>query len=215
MDNDVYFPFYLRVPGWCENATIAINCRELDPRANGGSYILIDRKWSDGDEVVLNLPMDIGLRTWQVNQNSVSVDYGPLTFSLKIEEDYNQLNSTQTAIWDSKWQDDANPEKWPSFEIMPTSDWNYGLIVDKNDLSSSFSVRKKEWPEDNYPFSVANAPIEIQAHGKRIPSWQIDQYGLVDVLPRYPAETNQPAEDITLVPMGCARLRISAFPVVQ
>ncbi|MFO8001659.1 MAG: glycoside hydrolase family 127 protein [Marinilabilia sp.] len=215
MDNDVSFPFYLRVPGWCENATVVINGREVDPRAKGGSYILIDREWSDGDEVVLNLPMDLGLRTWQVNQNSVSVDYGPLTFSLEIEEDYNQLNSAETAIWDSDWQDDADPDEWPSFEINPASDWNYGLIVDKNDLNSSFSIHKKEWPDDNYPFSVDSAPIEIQARGKRIPSWQIDQYGLVDVLPRYPAETDQPVEDINMIPMGSARLRISAFPVVQ
>ena len=32
--------------------------------------------------------MHLNLRTWQVNKNSVSIDYGPLTFSLKIQEKY-------------------------------------------------------------------------------------------------------------------------------
>ena len=41
-----------------------------------------------GDQVVLQLPMKIGLTTWVKNHNSVSVNYGPLTFSLKIKEDY-------------------------------------------------------------------------------------------------------------------------------
>ena len=73
----------------------------------------------------------------------------------------------------------------------------------------------KEWPKDNYPFSQQNTPIEIKAKGRQIPSWKIDKNGLVDVLPSYPATTDQPIEDITLIPMGAARLRISAFPVVK
>ncbi len=49
--------------------------------------------------------MEYAVRQWQVNKNSVSVDYGPLTLSLKIEEEYKQMPSTETAVWDSKWQE--------------------------------------------------------------------------------------------------------------
>lgn len=72
-----------------------------------GSYACLNREWKDKDEVVLNVPMDYAVREWQVNKNSVSVNYGPLTLSLKIQEEYKQLDSRKTAVWDSKWQEGA------------------------------------------------------------------------------------------------------------
>ncbi len=212
---NVKFPMYLRVPGWCKNASIQINGNKLNLTAKAGEYIRIEREWTDGDKLVLKLPMELGIRTWQVNQNSVSVDYGPLTFSLKIEEEYNKINSTESAIGDSKWQKDADPEKWPAYTIDAKSPWNYGLIVDKKNSSKSFKIIRKEWPADDYPFSPENTPIELVAKGRRIPQWGIDKFGLVDVQPLYPVKTYEPVENITLIPMGAARLRISAFPLVQ
>ncbi|HPZ87574.1 MAG TPA: hypothetical protein PLQ32_05700 [Flavihumibacter sp.] len=52
-------------------------------------------------------------------------------------------------------------------------------------------------------------------NGKAIPSWQLDEYKLCAVLPQSPVSTNEPVTELTLVPMGGARLRISAFPVVN
>jgi hypothetical protein len=58
-------------------------------------------------------------------------------------------------------------------------------------------------------------PIELKAKGKKIPGWAIDQYGLCGVLPQSPVKTDEPAANLTLVPMGGARLRISSFPVAE
>ncbi len=215
MEQEAPFPFYLRVPGWCDDASVTINGETVNPKAKSGSYIVIQRNWKNDDEVVLHLPMELSLQTWQVNQNSVSVNYGPLTFSLKIDEAYEALSSTKTAIWDSRWQEGADPEKWPSYQITPQTPWNYGLMIDKDNLAKSFSIIHNQWPEDDYPFSLENAPVELRGEGRRIPSWQIDQYGLVDVLPMYPVHSHEPVEKLSLVPMGCARLRISSFPLVQ
>ena len=215
MKEEVRFPLYLRIPGWCKNASVELNGKKLDVSARSDAYLKIDRKWGDGDQLTLNLPMELTCRTWEVNQNSVSVNYGPLTFSLKIKEDYGKISSIASAIGDSKWQKNADPEKWPAFKIEPQSAWNYGLILDQSDLSKSLTVVHKDWPKDNYPFSQENTPIEIQAKGKRLPQWGIDQFGLVDVLPLYPVKTNEKTEDIKLIPMGAARLRISAFPEIQ
>ncbi len=212
---NVKFPLYFRVPGWCKNANIQLNGKDLNVAANAGKYIRIEREWTNGDKLILNLPMELGVRTWQVNQNSVSVDYGPLTFSLKIEEEYKKINSIESAIGDSKWQEDADAEKWPAFTIEPKSAWNYGLIIDNDNPANSFQLVKKEWPTDSYPFSPENTPIELKATGRRIPQWGIDKYGLVDVQPLYPVKSNEPVEEITLIPMGAARLRISAFPVFK
>ena len=211
----VDFPLYLRIPGWCSGATLRINGKQQKVLAQAGSYIRIEREWHDEDQIILNLPMKLACRTWQVNQNSVSINYGPLTFSLKIKENYHEISSKGSAIGDSKWQKTADQDKWPAYKIEPGSAWNYGLILDKNHLSKSLEIVHKDWPRNNYPFSQKGTPIEIQAKGRRIPSWGIDSSGLVDVLPQYPAKSIEPVEDITLIPMGAARLRISAFPALN
>jgi hypothetical protein len=211
----VAFPLYLRVPAWCKNPSVKINGKSLALNSNATGYIKLNNTWKNGDKVLLQLPMELQIRKWEKNKNSVSVNYGPLTYSLKIQENYVHKDSKETAIGDSRWQEGADPKKWPSYEILPASDWNYGLILDEQNLAKYFKVVKKAWPANNNPFTNATAPIEIIATGKKIPAWGIDQYGLVAVLPQSPVATNEAATTLTLVPMGGARLRISAFPVVQ
>ena len=205
------FPFYLRIPSWTENATILINGKEVASNPEAGKYACIRREWKDNDRIEIRLPMQLSMRTWQVNKNSVSVDYGPLTLSLKIDEDYVQKDSKETAIGDSKWQEGADASQWPTYEIYAKSPWNYALVLDKNDPLKNFQVVHKAWPADNFPFTVASAPIEVKAVGRKIPSWTIDSYGLCSELPEADAPKGE-KEEITLIPMGAARLRVSAFP---
>lgn len=71
-----------------------------------------------------------------------------------------------------------------------------------------------KWPANNHPFTVESSPIEIKAKGKKVKEWMIDQYGLTGELPIKENRTFEAGtDDITLIPMGAARLRISAFPV--
>lgn len=208
------FPLYLRIPKWCDNASVSVNGKKADVKVRGGAYIMLPGTWKNGDKIALNLPMKIAVKTWDRNKNSVSVSYGPLTYSLKIDENYIKGDSKTTAMGDSGWQKDADPLKWPSFEIHPASAWNYGLALDLTAPEKSFTVVKKAWPVNNDPFTNATAPIEIKATGRLIPTWTIDQYGLCGILPQSPVQTAEQLTPLTLVPMGGARLRISAFPVV-
>ena len=207
---NVSFPFYLRIPSWCKNASVLINGKKQQTKLAPGTYACIEREWKDGDEVVLNLPMEYAVRQWQVNKNSVSVDYGPLTLSLKIEEEYKQMPSTETAVWDSKWQEGADASAWPTFEILPASPWNYALRV-----QSPITLQRRNWPSDNNPFTLSSVPMEFKAQGRLVPEWKIDEYGLCGVLPYENARKSDCLDEITLVPMGAARLRISAFPVAE
>ena len=208
------FPFYLRIPSWCSGALVYVN-GELQKNDNKpGTYTRIEKAWNGKDVVELDLPMHIEVREWKANKNSVSVNYGPLTYSLLIKEDYKKMDSKASAIGDSHWQANVDESKWPSFEIYPASAWNYGLLLNK-DTASSFSVVKKAWPKDNFPFTQASVPIEIKAKGKQIPNWKIDQHGLCDTLPQSPVNVSTAEENITLIPMGAARLRISSFPVIK
>jgi len=210
----VMFPWYLRIPGWCKNAEVSVNGKKISIAPEPGKFVRIERLWKNGDEVSLQLPMELSIKTWEKNHNSVSVNYGPLTFSLKIDERYVKLESDKTAVHDAKWQKDADPEKWPSFEIYPDSPWNYGLVFDDADLENSFEIQRKPWPESDFPFNLSDAPIVIKTKGKIIPEWAIDEYGLAGELKNSPVLSPEPIEEIELIPMGAARLRISAFPVI-
>jgi hypothetical protein len=210
----VEFPLYLRIPGWATTAEISINGEKVNVRAEAGKYVRISRKWSDEDVITLGLPMKIRLTTWEQNHNSVSVSYGPLTFSLKIGEHYLQKESEETAVRNSKWQKDVDTRAWPSFEIHPTTAWNYGLILNREYPETSFTIERKNWPEDNFPFNVASAPIILKTTGRKIPEWTLDEYGLAGELHDSPVKSDEPDEPIELIPMGAARLRISSFPVI-
>lgn len=214
MEESVKFPFYLRIPEWAESANVQINGKQVKVQAEAGKYIRLTRKWKNGDTINLSLPMKLKLRIWQANRNSVSVNYGPLTFSLKIKERYEQKDSRATAIGDSRWQQGVDASVWPTTEIYPESPWNYALVLDKDDISSGLDVIQKTWPENDFPFTISTVPIEIKAIGRRIPSWQLDENGLCGVLPPENAFKGE-REQITLIPMGAAQLRISSFPYVD
>ena len=213
-EKPVAFPLYLRIPAWCEKAAVKINGKKASVKAVAGGYLRIDREWNNGDKVELELPMELHIRRWPTNKNSASVGYGPITFSLEIEERVTDVNGPENAFWDSAWQPEADTVKWRAYEIFPGSPWNYGLPLNENNPLSGFTVERGVFPADNYPFTPQSTPIRIRTQAKRIPSWTLDRYGLCDVLPDSSAVTGG-AEEVSLIPMGAARLRISAFPVVK
>jgi gluconolactonase len=174
--------------------------------------------------------MKVSLRKWETNKNSVSVNYGPLSFSLRITENYRRMNSERAAQDDSKWQASADPAKWPAYEITPGSKWNYGLVLTDKPLAQQFEVVRRPYPGGGFPWSAEAVPLVLKVKGDLIPGWAIDQYGLCGVLPQSPVDVEDGAaagqggpgqgggsgvQTIELIPMGAARLRISSFPVVN
>ena len=193
------FPLYLRVPHWCDAPQVKVNGEQKSVDAKPDSFIVIDREWKDGDQVTLRLPMKITLRVWHKNHDSVSVDRGPLTFALDIGE---------------KWQKYGGTDEWPDLEVLPTTSWNYGLIVDEKDPAKSFEVTHKDGPLAKQPFTSEDTPIQMTAKARKIPQWKADAKGLIEPLQQSPVKPEGSVETITLIPMGAARLRISSFPVI-
>lgn len=202
------FPLYFLIPEWASGATFKVGKDAI--KGQPGKYVRVEREWRDGDSIEIKLPMRPRVKVWDQMKNSVTVYYGPLGFSLKIGEKFTRVDGTKNAQWDSGWQSGADPSKWPTYEITPTTPWNYGLPA-----KPKFTVVRRAWPGDNNPFTQASTPIEIRTQGRQIPEWRIDQDGLVGILPQSPVHVDTPIEEITLVPMGAARLRISSFPVVK
>lgn len=191
------FPLYLRIPRWCSKPSIEINGKSVRANARPLSYVIINRRWQEGDTLVLHLPMQLSLREWQKNKNAVSVDYGPLTFSLDIGE---------------RWARYGDNQSWPEFEVFPTTAWNYGLVVDQKHPDPTLKILRKPGSVAGQPFTAETAPITIEAQARKIPTWKQEANGLVGKIPQSPVETGEPIEKIELIPMGAARLRITSFP---
>jgi hypothetical protein len=184
------FPLYLRVPGWCAQPVLSVNGAAAAV-APGPSYAKIARTWTDGDRVVLRLPMQARVRTWTGNHNALSVDFGALTFSLAITENWSKTGGT---------------DAWPTSELRPGSAWNYGL-----DGATSFAVTTGLGNAAD-PFTPATAPIRITTAARRIPNWKADTDTVITPLQDSPTPSSEPVETVTLIPMGAARLRLTSFP---
>lgn len=194
------FPLYLRIPVWCNNPGVEINGKAQSMPSVASGWLLVDQTWRSGDRVRLTLPMSIRLKTWEKNKDAVSVYRGPLIYSLKIGE---------------RWERYGGTDDWQLLEAFPTTPWNYGLVVDPKDPASTFAVVSEPKSLAAQPFTVQAAPVEIRAKARRIPGWKQETNGMVGDIQRSPARSAEPTEEVTLIPMGCARLRITAFPRIS
>jgi len=210
----VKFPLYLRIPGWCEQASIEINDKSYTDSVLPDKMVRIDRLWSSGDRVTLNLPMKIRLS--RGDKGSVAVERGPLVYSLKIKQNWKKIGERF--------------EGFPDWQCTPGSDWNYALCLDyaKNkvhyrDLEGFaiirrdppadyyFTVKHLEVPKDSYPWQYS--PIELVCKGTKIDGWKLLDSDVTPEVPQSPVVSDNPMEDITLIPFGCAPIRITYFPI--
>jgi hypothetical protein len=183
------FPLLLRIPGWCSSPAVSVNGTGVSAGA-GPSYARIDRTWSNGDVVTLVMPMEPVTRTWSTQENAVSVSYGALEFSLRMTENWSMVSGTA---------------QWPQWQVDPGSAWNYGLVP-----GAAIDVATGGNIDD--PFNQANAPIVLTTSGQVVTDWQADSQQVVTPLVTGPVASSSPVEQVSLIPMGAARLRITSFP---
>ena len=192
----VRFPLSLRLPAWCAKPTLAIDGMPVAIPSGEENWVTVTRTWRKGDTVLLHLPMDIHVRHWPANHGAVSIERGPLTYSLKIAE---------------RWSPYNDDPRWPAYDVYAASPWNYALVLDGED--STGSLRFAENPHPGLqPFAPDETPSSIRAHARRVAEWKLEPDGLVGQIQRSPVKTSAPVEEVTLIPMGAARLRIASFP---
>ncbi|HUX97832.1 MAG TPA: beta-L-arabinofuranosidase domain-containing protein [Bacteroidales bacterium] len=215
-ENSIKFPIELRIPGWADSVQVSYKNKTFVYKEN--SIIKLKERWKNGDQISMEIPMD--LRFERRFNNSVSLLRGPLYFSLRMDKEYRSVKINY---------DNFGYQGSVDWEILPKSPWNYGLLIDMRNPMRGINLKENEpgrlpfadkgdmiWSEEagEYIENQTEAPIVIKARGIRIPSWTIKNNS-ADVPPVSPVAPEGDPEIIELVPYGCARLRITEFPVMN
>jgi DUF1680 family protein len=81
------FALMLRIPGWAESAAVTVNGEPAGVEARPGEYCAINRAWSAGDSVELEIPMAprlVEANPWvEETLNQVAVQRGPVVYCLE------------------------------------------------------------------------------------------------------------------------------------
>lgn len=184
---EVEFPIMLRIPAWAHDAVV-----DGQP-AQAGTFFRVSRKWKDGDTIQIRFPMRVEVE--RRYNNSVAIKRGPLVYSLRIGE---------------RWEKIAGEEPHADYAVYPTTPWNYGLLIDPE--NPQVEITRK--PLGDFIYDSAKAPIEMRVKGKRVPQWELE-HNSAGELPQSPVGSSEPLEDLTLIPYGCAKLRITEFPLLE
>lgn len=186
------FELSIRIPAWAKN--VRINQKRV--RIHSG-HIRLKRIWQD--TTALSITMSDTPHMIKRPYNLRAVQYGPLVFSLPIDAEYRRKEYTSNGV----------ERRFPycDYELIPQSPWNYGF--------SSKSLCVKKFPISNVPFSSSQPPLVIEAEMAQILWDYADGYD--SVAAAYPRDRNSltPNEPKTLIPYGCAKLRMTEMPTTR
>ena len=78
MPKSAQFSLRFRIPGWCKSASVTVNGERQNISCIPGAWANLERKWSSGDRVSIELPMEVGFTYIdQQHPKRVAFVYGP------------------------------------------------------------------------------------------------------------------------------------------
>jgi hypothetical protein len=191
------FPLSFRVPGWCRDPRISLDGDAVAAGADAKGFVRIERLWKRGDRIRLRFPMAVRVRMGHDNDAAdtpyAAVSCGPLLFALPIAE--------------------ASDPNTPD----PAARWKFALDAGGEGPDSGIRVERGPLPE-GWCWGL-DAPVRLRARARSF-DWksEVRKAGPVDaptMLPKEPVAGGGEPEDVVLVPYGCAKFRISMFPVTE
>ncbi len=219
-DSVAELTLYFRIPVWCECAEL--HRSDCVISGNSGTFVRVEGSFADGEEITLRLPMHITVQKW--GRDGISVERGPLVYSLPIKAEISLDKTEKRAT-----------EDFPAYNMRPLTDFNYALV--REGLEQAEFIRYKE----NIPgFNSDSPPVGLKVKAIRLPGYDLKicdeiereipvstgERKVVKVkgnfvfTPQLPdksvvtAAVNGEQEEILLVPYGAAKLRVTVFPYI-
>lgn len=206
----VEFPIALRIPSWCENPTLALNGETVEIQKDENGFVRIERTWTSGDTIALNFPMKPTLEQGvDRNAKQVAMPAGGAWGKGAILGMF--ADSELSAI------PYADVAFGPLLFVYPIAEkdentqadgavWQYAL--DPDEALADVAVERNPMPE-KWAWPV-DSPLRLRIKATSA-SWPHDPE--FPHLPTAEEMTLGEESEITLIPYGCAKLRVSMFPV--
>lgn len=187
-END--FTFVVRIPSFAKNVTI-----NGEP-ARGGE---VSFGIAGGKPTEIQIAFDAVPYFQERPNNLYAVRCGSLIFSVPI--------AYEKRI--SEYETNGVVRKFPycDYEFIPTAKWNFAYC------ESALSAQRNGIGD--IPFSAEKPPVVIKATAKEIP-WGLED-GYETVCAKVPQSIRpiSEAQEITLIPYGCAKLRMTELPIIK
>lgn len=216
----------LRIPGWCSSPTAELNGEPIGLVRNENGYgeLSGNPAIKSGDIIVLRFQMSVRIGRLndsdRMNMQPMTVEYGPLLFSLQVPEQWNPYPGNPVTPLPEGWNwyavEAVIPYSAPELHMDCYDDmgnrknmisWNVAL--DEN--LSAEDVRVVRNDIDGYVWE--NPPIQLELTGFKAP-YSYAPYASRTLDP-YTEGGYAPVTDkveMRLVPYGCTALRITCFP---
>ena len=190
-----------RVPAWAKAFSVG------GTAATPGVRMLDVKVPAGGSTLDIAMKAECEFTPW-ARQNGISVDRGPLTYSVAIGERYSKVSVVKGDSGSVIWVEGNNNRDADRVytEIAPTTPWNYGI-----DVTAKPVWKECVWNDDC--FVSSNACCELSVRCRRIPEWTL-QDNEPARLQLSPAYSSEPLETVRFTPLCCQRLRLSVLPQV-
>ncbi len=198
------WPLFVRIPGWCDEANVAVN-GESAGDAKPGTFLRVLRRWQVGDVVTLQFPQKTQLSFW--DRGAMAIRRGPLLYALKMEAKECVVKRYKVP-YEERWIENDGECEFPRKEILPAAPWGYALLLDgerrlvgEHVCGSGDGVELKA--------SAVRTDFGGWGHMRKVTSGRA-----VDPPPSpLPRESGE-VETVSLVPFGLTQIRIALFPWV-
>ena len=224
---DSKFPLYLRIPEWCKTPEVLVNgltVNSVSPLPDGFSnteitvngekvncavengFIKVNRKWTTGDRIELHFPMEVAIADGRetpyprANYFYSERDKGrPISNNRDIDSPYRTVSYGPLLFAFPVKDDDPNHQ-------TKDQQWNYALATSE---AKEVGVTRSRMP-NKWSWRLEDAPIRLKLKAQTFDWKPTDELPM----PKTPVAGKGEA-DITLVPYGCTKFRISMFPITE